>query len=125
LSPLGGRSRGLRGNGKIALDQFWLCREYVALAGIEHVTLEGEALTRKAIELVKAGDMQSLSVRIGWPRPRKDSPVAFDLPEGEAEAALHGNLAAAVRSRRLARICLDTCEAGKAAAEAGWLGGFL
>jgi len=39
MSPLGGRSCGLRGNGKIALDQFWLCREHVALAGIEHVTL--------------------------------------------------------------------------------------
>ena len=47
--------------------------------------------------------------------------------QGGAEAALHGNLTAAVRSRRLERICLDTCEAGKAAAEAeaGWLGGFL
>src|SRR6476620_7923643 len=43
---------------------------------------EGEALTRKAIELAKAGDMQAL--RLCLDRilpPRKDSPVAFDLPE--------------------------------------------
>jgi hypothetical protein len=43
---------------------------------------EGEALTRKAIELAKAGDMAAL--RLCLDRilpPRKDSPVAFDLPE--------------------------------------------
>jgi Family of unknown function (DUF5681) len=43
---------------------------------------EGEALTRKAIELAKAGDMQAL--RLCMDRiapPRRDSPVAFDLPE--------------------------------------------
>src|SRR4029077_9662547 len=42
---------------------------------------EGEALTRKVIELAKAGDMQAL--RLCMDRlapPRKDSPVAFDLP---------------------------------------------
>jgi uncharacterized protein DUF5681 len=43
---------------------------------------ESEALTRKAIELAKAGDMQAL--RLCMDRlapPRRDSPVAFDLPE--------------------------------------------
>jgi hypothetical protein len=43
---------------------------------------EGETLTRKAIELAKAGDMAAL--RLCLDRilpPRKDSPVAFDLPE--------------------------------------------
>src|SRR5436190_22686204 len=43
---------------------------------------EGEALTRKAIELAKAGDMQAL--RLCMDRlvpPRRDSPVAFGLPE--------------------------------------------
>jgi hypothetical protein len=43
---------------------------------------EGEALTRKVIELAKAGDMQAL--RLCMDRlapPRKDSPVVFDLPE--------------------------------------------
>ena len=43
---------------------------------------ESEALTRKAIELAKAGDMQAL--RLCMDRlvpPRKDSPVAFALPE--------------------------------------------
>jgi hypothetical protein len=43
---------------------------------------EGEALTRKAIDLAKAGDMQAL--RLCMDRlapPRRDSPVTFDLPE--------------------------------------------
>jgi hypothetical protein len=44
--------------------------------------LEGEALTRKAIELAKAGDMQALRLcKDRLAPPRKDSPVAFDLPE--------------------------------------------
>jgi hypothetical protein len=46
--------------------------------------LEGEAetLARKVVELAKTGDLQAL--RICMDRlapPRKDSPVAFDLPE--------------------------------------------
>src|SRR5450432_3287649 len=48
---------------------------------------EGEALTRKAIDLAKAGDMQAL--RLCMDRlapPRKDSPVAFDLPEMKTSA---------------------------------------
>jgi hypothetical protein len=43
---------------------------------------EGEALTRKAIDLAKAGDMQALRLCMDRLAPaRKDSPVAFDLPE--------------------------------------------
>jgi hypothetical protein len=43
---------------------------------------EGEALTRKAIELAKAGDIQALRLCLDrLSPPRKDSPVAFDLPE--------------------------------------------
>jgi Family of unknown function (DUF5681) len=43
---------------------------------------EGEALTRKAIELAKAGDMQALRLCLDrLVPPRKDSPVTFDLPE--------------------------------------------
>ena len=43
---------------------------------------EGEALTRKAIELAKAGDMAALRLCLDrLAPPRKDSPVAFDLPE--------------------------------------------
>ena len=43
---------------------------------------EGEALTRKAIELAKAGDMQALRLCLDrLVPPRKDSPVAFDWPE--------------------------------------------
>ena len=43
---------------------------------------EGEALTRKAIELAKTDEMQAL--RLCMDRlapPRRDAPVAFDLPE--------------------------------------------
>ena len=43
---------------------------------------EGEALTRKVIKLAKAGDMQALRLCLDrLVPPRKDSPVAFDLPE--------------------------------------------
>jgi len=61
---------------------------------------EAEALTRKAIELAKAGDMQAL--RLCMDRlapPRKDSPVAFNLPNmstvGDAVLAM-GSLLKAV-----------------------------
>jgi hypothetical protein len=46
---------------------------------------EGEGLTRKAIELAKAGDIQAL--RLCLDRilpPRKDRPVSFELPEIES-----------------------------------------
>ena len=48
---------------------------------------EGEALTRKAIELAKAGDMQAL--RLCMERlcpPRKDRPISFALPKVETVA---------------------------------------
>ena len=63
-----GRPRGARNKVTIAIE-----------ALLED---EGEALARKAIELAKAGDMQAL--RLCMDRlapPRRDSPVAFDLPE--------------------------------------------
>ena len=42
----------------------------------------GEALTRKAIELAKAGDMQALRLCLDrLAPPRKDRHVTFDLPE--------------------------------------------
>ena len=40
---------------------------------------EAEALTRKAIELAKAGDMAALRLCLLAP-PRKDRPVMFELP---------------------------------------------
>jgi hypothetical protein len=51
---------------------------------------EGEALTRKAIDMALAGD--TVALRLCLERlapPRKDSPVRFDLPpmEGAANAA--------------------------------------
>jgi hypothetical protein len=63
-----GRPRGARNRTTVAIEAL--------LEG------EGEALTRKAIELAKAGDMQAL--RLCMDRlapPRRDSPVVFDLPE--------------------------------------------
>ena len=45
---------------------------------------DGEALTKKAIELAKAGDMQAL--RLCMDRllpPRRDNPLAFPLPRME------------------------------------------
>jgi Family of unknown function (DUF5681) len=42
---------------------------------------EGEALTQKAIELAKAGDMQALRLCLDrLVPPRKDRPVSFELP---------------------------------------------
>ena len=42
---------------------------------------EGEALTRKAIELAKAGDMAALRLCLERILPaRKDRPVQFELP---------------------------------------------
>ena len=63
-----GRPRGARNKVTLAIEAL--------LEG------EGEALTRKAIDLAKAGDMQAL--RLCMDRlapPRKDGPVAFDMPE--------------------------------------------
>jgi hypothetical protein len=51
---------------------------------------EGEALTRKAIMLAKAGDMQALKLCMDRiVPPRRDRPVTFTLPkvEGPADAA--------------------------------------
>jgi uncharacterized protein DUF5681 len=51
---------------------------------------EGEALTRKAITLAKAGDMQALKLCMDRiVPPRRDRPVTFTLPkiEGPADAA--------------------------------------
>jgi hypothetical protein len=51
---------------------------------------EGEALTRKAIELAKDGDMQALKLCMDRiVPPRRDRPVSFTLPkiQGPADAA--------------------------------------
>src|SRR5690606_28439257 len=56
-------------------------RHKVTLAIEKLLDGEAEALTRRAIELAKAGDMQAL--RLCMDRlapPRKDRSVAFDLP---------------------------------------------
>jgi len=63
---------------------------------------EAEGLTRKAIELAKAGDMQAL--RLCLERilpPRRDRPVSFELPEiacpKQAADAISAVLAAVAR----------------------------
>jgi hypothetical protein len=60
---------------------------------------EAERLTRKAIELAKAGDLTAL--RICMDRivpPRKDRPVTFDLPDIETAADAAVASAAIVRA---------------------------
>src|SRR5271165_132710 len=52
---------------------------------------EGETLTRKAIELAKAGDMQALKLCMDRiVPPRRDRPVTFAMPkiEGPDQAAM-------------------------------------
>src|SRR5450755_928036 len=54
---------------------------------------EGEALTRKAIDLAKAGDMQALKLCMDRiVPPRRDRPLAFALPRiaspGDAATAI-------------------------------------
>jgi len=59
---------------------------------------EGEALTRKAIEMALAGD--SVALRLCLDRiapPRKDGPVRFDLPPMDG-AACAGNAMGAILS---------------------------
>jgi Family of unknown function (DUF5681) len=68
-----GRPPGSRNKSKLALEAL----------------LEGEAegLTRKAIELAKAGDMTAMRLCMDRIYPaRKDTPVSFDLPKLETAA---------------------------------------
>lgn len=103
-------------------------RHRVTLAVAELLDGEAEALTRKAIELAKDGDMAALRLcleRIA--PPRKDTPVAFDLPKVEnaeeaakaaravLEAVSAGNItplegAAVMRLIEEFRRTLETCE---------------
>src|SRR5918995_1517944 len=68
-----GRPPGSRNKSKLALETL----------------LDGEAenLTRKAIELAKAGDMAALRLCMERIYPaRKDTPVTFDMPKLETPA---------------------------------------
>jgi Family of unknown function (DUF5681) len=68
-----GRPPGSRNKSKLALEAL----------------LEGEAegLTRKAIELAKAGDMTAMRLCMDRIYPaRKDTPVCFDMPKLETAA---------------------------------------
>lgn len=56
---------------------------------------EAEALTRKAIDLAKAGDIVALRLCLDrLAPPRKDSPINFDLPKVECAADHPAALAA-------------------------------
>jgi hypothetical protein len=60
---------------------------------------EGEALTRKAIELAKAGDMQALKLCMDRiVPPRRDRPVAFTLPKIESPAKAASAMAAVLQA---------------------------
>jgi hypothetical protein len=98
MSPLGGQSCGLRGNGKIALDQFWLCREHVALAGIEHVTLLGVL----ACQDVPGHHLdRSLAVRASHGL-RRPPPAAIEQRDGggDARPLVSAVLGTTIKSRK-------------------------
>ena len=60
---------------------------------------EGEAITRKAIELAKAGDMTAIRLMLDrLLPPRKDRPVPFPLPAPETAADAKSAAAAIVRA---------------------------
>lgn len=77
-------------------------RHKATQAALALINGEGEALTRKAIDLALAGD--TIALRLCLERlapPRKDAPVRFDLPpmEGaENAAAAMGAILASVAS---------------------------
>jgi hypothetical protein len=58
------------------------CRNRATIAAEKLLDGESEALTRKAIELAKNGDVIALRLCLGRILPeRKDRPVSFELPE--------------------------------------------
>jgi hypothetical protein len=75
---------------------------------------EGEALTRKAIELAKAGDMQALKLCMDRiVPPRRDRPVTFTLPKIEGPADAASSMAAILQAAATAE--LTPMEAGEIA----------
>jgi len=57
-------------------------RHRATIAALELLDGEAEALTRKAVELALAGDVQALRMCLErLVPPRKDAPVSFSLPE--------------------------------------------
>jgi hypothetical protein len=76
---------------------------------------EGEALTRKAVEMALAGD--TVALRLCLDRiapPRKDSPVRFDLPPMESAASASAAMGAVLAG--VARGDLTPGEGGAIAA---------
>ena len=75
-------------------------RHKATQAALSLIDGEGEALTRKAIEMALAGD--SVALRLCLERlapPRKDAPVRFDLPAmqgAESAASAMGAILASV-----------------------------
>jgi hypothetical protein len=81
---------------------------------------EGEALTRKAVEMALAGDTTALRLcleRIA--PPRKDSPVRFDMPPMESAAS-----ASAAMGAILASVASGDLTPGEGSAIAGLVEGY-
>ena len=81
---------------------------------------EGEALTRKAIDMALAGDTTALRLcleRIA--PPRKDAPVSFDLPPMESAAS-----ASAAMGAILAGVASGDLTPGEGSAIAGLVEGY-
>ncbi len=81
---------------------------------------EGEALTRKAVEMALAGDTTALRLcleRIA--PPRKDSPVPFDLPPMESAAS-----ASTAMGAILAGVASGDLTPGEGSAIAGLVEGY-
>ncbi len=81
---------------------------------------EGEALTRKAVDMALAGD--TVALRLCLERiapPRKDSPVRFDLPPMESAAS-----ASAAMGAILAGVASGDLTPGEGSAIAGLVEGY-
>ena len=84
---------------------------------------EAEALTRKAIELALSGDTTALRLTLEhFAPPRKDCPVAFELPPMTSAAGAAEAMAAVLEA--VAERTLTPTE-GAAIAAAGGRGGTL
>jgi len=81
---------------------------------------EGEALTRKAIEMALAGDTTALRLCLERVAPpRKDGPVRFDLPPMESAAS-----ASAAMGAILAGVASGDLTPGEGSAIAGLVEGY-
>lgn len=95
-------------------------RHKATQAALALIDGEGEALTRKAIEMALAGD--SVALRLCLERlapPRKDAPVRFDLPTMEGAES-----AASAMGAILASVSIGDLTPSEAGALAGIVEGY-